>query len=51
VRRSGKIILSDWNLGFNKVAHTKLLLDELGYSLLYGVDEIAGLKRRQIEAR
>jgi ribosomal protein L7/L12 len=26
--------LYDWNTGFNKVAHTKLLRAELGYSLL-----------------
>jgi hypothetical protein len=30
----GKIILCGWNSGFNKVAHTKLLRTELGYSLL-----------------
>jgi hypothetical protein len=29
-----KIILYGWNIGFNKVAHTKLLCAELGYSLL-----------------
>jgi hypothetical protein len=29
----GKIILYGWNIGFNKVAHTKLLRAELGYSL------------------
>ena len=30
----GKIIFCGWNIGFNKVAHTKLLCSELGYSLL-----------------
>jgi ribosomal protein L7/L12 len=29
----GKIILCGWNLGFNKVALTKLLRAEVGYSL------------------
>jgi hypothetical protein len=30
----GKIIICGWNLGFKKVAHTKLLRSEFGYSLL-----------------
>jgi hypothetical protein len=30
----GKIVLCGWNIGFDKVAHTKLLCAELGYSLL-----------------
>jgi ribosomal protein L7/L12 len=30
----GKIIFYGWNIGFNKVAHAKLLRAELGYSLL-----------------
>lgn len=30
----GKIILFGWNIGFDKVAHTKLLRAELGFSLL-----------------
>jgi ribosomal protein L7/L12 len=29
-----KIILYGWKIGFNKVAHTKLLRAKLGYSLL-----------------
>ena len=30
----GKIILYGWSNGFKKIAHTKLLRAELGYSLL-----------------
>ena len=30
----GKIILYGWNIGFDKVAHTKFLRAELGYYLL-----------------
>ncbi len=30
----GKITIYGWNIGFNKVSHTKLLRAELGYSLL-----------------
>jgi hypothetical protein len=29
----GKIIIYGWNIGFKKVAHTKLLCAEHGYSL------------------